>query len=242
MAPERQRSGVIPEPTVARLPIYQRIAAELARTGQATVSSEQLAALAGVTAAKVRKDLAHLGKLGTRGTGYDAAQLVRGISEVMGADQDWPVVIVGIGNLGRALINARGFLARGYRLVGLVDTDTRILGTEISGHTVVRFDELPARLSEKVAIGIIATPASAAQDAADQLVALGAGSLLNFAPTVLMTPPHIRVRYVDLSIELQVLSHFALTDHSDAGAMSSVGIQPIAAPWAPAAGEHGARS
>lgn len=235
MTPDRQRTGVIPEPTVARLPIYQRIAAELARTGQRTVSSEQLAALAGVTAAKVRKDLAHLGQLGTRGYGYDPAQLINGIAEAMGANHDWPVVIVGIGNLGRALINARGFLSGGYRLVGLVDTDPAIVGTTISGHQVTHFDDLPAQLREPVSIGVIATPAAAAQDAADRLVELGAGSLLNFAPAVLMTPPQIRVRYVDLSIELQFLSHFALHDVTEGAAISSVGIQPSALKFRPAA-------
>jgi len=221
------RRKQIPEPTIARLPIYQRITSELLRGGATTVSSDQLGRLAGVTAAKVRKDLSAIGSLGTRGSGYDAAALVAGIAATMGAGETWRVVLVGVGNLGRALINTRGFLTRSYELVGLVDSSPALLGAEVAGTTVSTFDDLASRLEATVDIGILTLPAHAAQGAADRLIGLGAHSLLNFAPAVLTTPPSVRVRYVDLSIELQVLSHYARSAEAGRGGLlSSVGIQP----------------
>ena len=226
MARRSSRDRGIPEPTIARLPIYQRIAAELLRAGFATISSEQLGRLAGVTAAKVRKDLSAIGSLGTRGTGYDAAALIDSIGATMGAGRRWAVVIAGAGNLGRALVNTHGFLTDGYDLVGLVDSDPEIQGTSIGGAEVSSFDALADRLDEPVDIGVITVPARSAQAVADGLIALGAHSLLNFAPAVLSAPPQVRVRYVDLSIELQVLSHHASATN-ETGLLSSVGIQPI---------------
>jgi len=232
-----ERGRRLPEPTVARLPIYQRIVSEVLRAGETTISSERLGELAGVNAPKVRKDLSLLGSLGTRGTGYDAEALIRQIDATLGAELDWPVVISGIGNLGRALVNARGFLTRGYRLVGLVDVDPRIIGTEVGEHRVLSITELEASLDISPAIGVVATPARAAQDAADQLVRLGVRSVLNFAPRVLSLPAEVRVRYVDLSIELQVLSYHAThdADVQGSGLLSTVGIQPGGPSWSPAA-------
>jgi redox-sensing transcriptional repressor len=222
----------LPEPTVARLPLYLRVALESVRLGHPTISSEELARLAGVNAAKVRKDLSLLGSLGTRGTGYDAAQLAEALDEILGAGRDWPVVLVGVGHLGRALINARGFLTGGYRLVGLVDTDPAILGEELAGQRVTGFDELAHLLTDPPAIGVITTPATAAQRAAEELVALGARSILNFAPTVLELPQGVRIRYVDLSIELQILSYHAARPHGaeEVAPLASVGIEPVTAP------------
>ena len=225
------RRKQIPEPTIARLPIYQRITTELLRGGQTTVSSDQLGRLAGVTAAKVRKDLSSIGSLGTRGSGYDAAALVAGIAATMGAGETWRVAIVGVGNLGRALINTRGFLTRRYDLAALIDSSPELLGTTVAGVVVSTFDEAAASLVEPVDIGVLTLPAHAAQGAADQLIGLGAHSILNFAPAVLSCPPEVRVRYVDLSIELQVLSHYARSaEVGRGGLLSSVGIQPTTAP------------
>jgi redox-sensing transcriptional repressor len=199
----------IPEATVARLPIYLRSLYEVAEGGPAAISSERLAELAGVNAAMVRKDLSYLGSYGTRGVGYDVEYLLNQISRELGLTQDWPVAIVGLGNLGRALANYRGFQARGFRVVALLDADRRKLGERLGGTTVRHVDELPAiAAAEHVAIGVIATPASAAQDVAERLVDVGVTSILNFAPVVLNVPPHVSVRKVDLSIELQILSFY----------------------------------
>ena len=192
-----------------RLPVYQRILAELERAGASTVSSEQLATLARVNAAKVRKDLSLLGSFGTRGSGYEPGFLIAQIDRALGVDANWSVAIVGIGNLGRALTNSAGFASRGCQITSLFDVDPTVVGDEIRGMTVRHMDELAAlRAAERPDIGVIATPGWAAQQVADLLVRAGVTSLLNFAPRVLNVPPTVHVRYVDLSIELQVLGFY----------------------------------
>ena len=199
----------IPEATVVRLPVYQRILEELLRSGTTTVSSEVLASMARVNAAKVRKDLSLLGSFGTRGAGYDAAFLAEQIDRELGLDREWPVVIVGIGNLGRALAHSQGFTSRGFRVTALFDVDPEVIGEEIDGVPVRHIGDLGAFAAEHpVSIGIIATPAPAAQTVADRLVEADVRSVLNFAPRVLTVPPDVQLRYVDLSIELQVMSFY----------------------------------
>ncbi|HTY71725.1 MAG TPA: redox-sensing transcriptional repressor Rex [Actinomycetes bacterium] len=197
----------IPEATVARLPVYHRALSALADRGVATVSSEELAASAGVNSAKLRKDLSYLGSYGTRGVGYDVVDLLDHIGRVLGLTQDWAVVIVGVGNLGHALANYGGFGSRGFRVVALVDADPSREGERV-GDLAVRplaeLEDLVARLG--VSIGVIATPASAAQHVCDRLVAAGVRSILNFAPLVLSVPRDVGVRKVDLATELQILA------------------------------------
>lgn len=203
------RGRRIPEATVVRLPVYQRILADLLAHEHSNVSSEQLAVLAGVNAAKVRKDLSYLGSLGTRGTGYDVALLVSQIDLALGADRDWPIAIVGIGNLGRALANSEGFSARGFRVAALFDADPAVVGTTIGSVIVRHIDELaPVAAQARPAVGVVATPALVAQDVTDALVSVGVPSILNFAPCVLTVPPAVVLRYVDLSVELQVMSFY----------------------------------
>jgi redox-sensing transcriptional repressor len=199
----------IPEATVARLPVYLRALVEVADAKLTTISSERLADLAGVNAAKVRKDLSYLGSYGTRGVGYDVEFLLYQISRQLGLTRDWPVVIVGVGNLGHALANYRGFAARGFRIVALLDADPGKVGEQLGEHRIrdmADIDEVVKQ--EKVAIGVIATPAIVAQEVADRLVEAGVMSILNFAPTVISVPPHVAIRKVDLSIELQILSFY----------------------------------
>jgi redox-sensing transcriptional repressor len=198
----------IPEATVARLPVYIRALTTLADQGIGTCSSEELAAAAGVNSAKLRKDLSYLGSYGTRGVGYDVDYLRYQIAREIGVTQDWPVVIVGIGNLGHALANFSGFRSRGFRVVALLDADPKRRGERVADIEVRDFDDLDEIVSEHgVAIGVIATPASAAQDVADRMVAAGISSILNFAPTVIAVPAGVDVRKVDLSIELQILAY-----------------------------------
>jgi redox-sensing transcriptional repressor len=197
----------IPDATVARLPVYLRALASLADRAVATVSSEELAAVAGVNSAKLRKDLSHLGSYGTRGVGYAVDYLIYQISRELGLTQDWPVVIVGVGNLGQALANYAGFVSRGFRIAALVDVDPRLVGTNVAGLVVQHIDELE-RITRRsqVSIGVIATSAGAAQEVCDRLVSAGVTSVLNFAPMVLAVPDGVDVRKVDLSIELQILA------------------------------------
>ena len=194
---------------MARLPLYYRALLEAADQEVGTVSSERLAELAGVNAAKVRKDLSYLGSYGTRGVGYEVEFLVDRITAELGLTADWPVAIVGLGNLGQALANYRGFGARGFRVLALVDADPTKVGEEIGGLTVESIDNLSPIVSERgIKIGIIATPASAAQEVADRLVAAGVCSILNFAPAVVAVPDTVSLRKVDLAIELQILSFY----------------------------------
>jgi redox-sensing transcriptional repressor len=198
----------IPEATVARLPLYLRSLTEL-NGATTTLSSERLAELAGVNAAKVRKDLSYLGSYGIRGVGYEVEYLVFQMSRELGLTQDWPVVIVGVGNLGQALANYGGFGDRGFPVAALVDADPTKVGTTIGPHIVRHIDDLPALTAElNIAIGIIATPANVAQDIADRLVAAGVSSVLNFAPSVVNVPEGASLRKVDLASELQILSFY----------------------------------
>ena len=203
--PGRRR---IPEATVARLPVYLRILYDLAADRVASVSSERLAQLAGVNAAKVRKDLSYLGSYGTRGVGYEVDYLTFQMSRELGLTHDWPVVIVGAGNLGQALANYAGFDERGFPVAAVVDIDPAKVGTMIGRVPIRHIDELPGLVGAADSIGVIATPAPAAQDAADRLVSAGVTAILNFAPQILTVPRGVTVRKVDLAVELQILSFY----------------------------------
>jgi redox-sensing transcriptional repressor len=205
----RRPARKIPEATVARLPLYLRSLVGEADDGIATISSERLAELSGVNAAKVRKDLSYLGSYGTRGVGYDVEYLLFQMSRELGLTNDWPVLIVGLGNLGHALANYAGFGHRGFPVSALVDVDESVVGTDINGITVSHLDDLPDLVPAlDIAIGIIATPAHAAQKVTDRLVEAGVSSVLNFAPTILTVPEEVSVRKVDLAVELQILSFY----------------------------------
>src|SRR5204862_6564232 len=165
--PDGVRTRSIPEATVGRLPVYLRALVEMAEEGRVTVSSEALADAAGVNSAKVRKDLSHLGSYGTRGVGYDVAYLIHQIRRELGLTQHWPVVIAGVGNLGHALANYRGFGERGFKVVALADADQAKVGERVNGLRVQPVDDLPDIVREReIAIGVVCTPAGAAQEVA----------------------------------------------------------------------------
>jgi redox-sensing transcriptional repressor len=199
----------IPEPTVVRLPIYHRALLGLSADGIKTVSSAEMADAAGVNAAKVRKDLSHLGTYGTPGTGYDVDFLLGQIRRGLGLDRQWDVVIVGMGNLGHALARSQGFSTQNFRAVALLDIDPAKVGEVVAGLSIQHLKELPAvAATAKPAIGVISSPASAAQDVCDRLVAAGVGAILNFAPAILTVPQPVLLRQVDFSVELQVLAFY----------------------------------
>ena len=195
-----------PSATVSRLPIYLRCLDDLP-PNTATCSSEQLAAIAGVNSAQVRKDLSYLGSYGTRGVGYDVADLRGQISKALGLTRGYAVVIVGAGNLGSALAGYGGFGEWGFEVVALVDVDSAKVGTRVDGTLIEPIANLERIVKDRdIAIGIIATPSHAAQEVAQRLADSGVHSILNFAPTVLQVPDDVVVRRVDLSTELQILS------------------------------------
>jgi redox-sensing transcriptional repressor len=194
---------------VARLPVYLRALVDMAEKGIHTVSSEALAATAGVNSAKIRKDLSYLGSYGTRGVGYDVEYLIHQISRELGLTQDWAVCIVGIGNLGQALANYGGFAERGFRIAALLDSDPTKVGQVVGGVEIGHFDDVERYVKEEeISIAILAVPGAMAQDVADRLCAAGISSILNFTPRVLTVPAAVSLRKVDLSIELQILSYY----------------------------------
>lgn len=216
-------SGSISDATVGRLPPYLRALVDLASTEQAaTISSDHLAELVGVNPATVRRDLASLGITGTRGVGYDVKYLVYEISVELGLNQEWPVVVVGAGNLGRALANYSGLAERGFPIRYLIDVDADKVGSVVSGLTVRHLDDLPQLVeAEGIAVGVIATPASGAQEVADSLIGAGITSILNFTAHSIITPDHVVVRRVDLATEMQILSFY---QQRGSGASSGAGL------------------
>jgi len=197
----------IPDATVARLPEYLRALTDVAERGISSVSSEELAAAAGVRSTQLRKDLSHLGSYGVRGVGYEVEHLALEISRALGLTQDWPVAIVGMGNLGRALAAYSGFAIGGFHVAALFDEDVAVQGELVGGVAVSGMSEL-GRLTgtERLSLGVIATPAGSAQPVCDALIAAGIRSILNFAPVALAVPRDVHVRRVDLATELHVLA------------------------------------
>lgn len=212
MTVQREAAGgngtrVVPDATVARLATYLRVLTGLGEDATTTVSSEELAVVAGVNSAMLRKDLSFLGSYGIRGVGYDVATLVEQISRTLGLTVHRNVALVGVGNLGQALAGYAGFASRGFRIAALIDADPTRVGTIVQGVTVHDISDLERVVAdEKITIAVLTTPAVVAQDVCDRLVACGVTSILNFAPIVLAVPDHVDVRKVDLAAELQILS------------------------------------
>jgi redox-sensing transcriptional repressor len=198
----------IPEKTVTRLSIYLRCLEELEAGGVASVSSRQLAERFGLNSAQVRKDLAYFGQFGVRGLGYYIAELKHNLERILGLKQDWEVALVGVGNLGSALIAYKGFQARGFKIATAFDADPSKAGQTVGDVQIVEIGKLvPTLKKRKVKIGVIAVPAAAAQSVADQLVEAGVTAILNFAPAQLTVPEGVKVQYVDLSVLLKTLSY-----------------------------------
>nr|WP_239537333.1 redox-sensing transcriptional repressor Rex [Arthrobacter roseus] len=203
-------SREIPAASLGRLTIYLRALNGLGPDAASRVSSEELATAAGENPAMLRKDLSYLGSYGTRGVGYDVGQLTKRISDALGLNHDLRVVIVGAGNLGRALAGYSGFVSRGFEMVALFDVDPLVIDREVGWLRVSPVDQLEQVLESKRAnMAILSVPPSAAQELCDRLVAAGITSILNFSPTILQVPQQVQVRKVDLATELQILAYHA---------------------------------
>jgi redox-sensing transcriptional repressor len=192
---------------VGRLSLYLRRLEGLFRAGVTKVSSGQLGEALGVTDAQVRKDLAALGNLGHPGIGYATQELIAAIRRALGVDREWTVVLVGVGNLARALLRYRGFQQRGFRIVALFDADKALVGQRVDGLEVLP----PERLASVVAatgaeLGLLTVPSESAQAVADALVAAGIRGVLNFAPVVLRLPEGVSLVSVDLTVQLEQLA------------------------------------
>jgi redox-sensing transcriptional repressor len=204
------REGKIPEATVQRLSIYLRYVTQLHRDGVKVVSSYALSKGCGVKAAQVRKDFAYFGELGVRGVGYYVHDLCTDLQKILGLDRVWEVALVGAGNLGSALIAYRGFEEYGFTISAVFDSNPEALPEALRAtHAVQPISTAREVLREKrIQIAIVAVPAPAAQEIVDELAAAGVKAILNFAPARLETPPGVKVRNVDLAVDLGVLSFF----------------------------------
>ncbi|WP_199425005.1 redox-sensing transcriptional repressor Rex [Actinotalea solisilvae] len=197
----------VPASTVARLPIYLRALEQLTDDGVTRTSSGELAELAGVGSAQLRRDLSFLGSHGVRGVGYDVEHLQAQVAAALGVTGDLAVVIVGIGNLGHALANYVAGTGKGFRVAALVDAVPEVVGTTVAGLVVEHGRDLEEVVRrERATIAVLATPADVAQDLCDRLVAAGVTGILTFVPRVLQVPAGVDVRSVDLATELQILA------------------------------------
>lgn len=211
--PEANPTATVPKVVVSRLSLYLRELQQLVRDGQETTNSTQLGELIGVTAAQVRKDLAYFGQFGYPGIGYRCQELIVEFKQILGTSESWGVALIGIGNLGRALLRYRGFASQGFRIAAAFDVDDQLIGKTVEGIDVYAMNTLAEQVKQmKIKLGMIAVPAVAAQEVADRLVAAGIEGLLNFAPVTITLPEHVQTVGVDLAIELEQLS-FAVVTH-----------------------------
>jgi redox-sensing transcriptional repressor len=202
----------IAESTVRRLSLYLRFLEEFENAGLTTVSSDELAARGGTTSAQVRKDLSFFGSFGKRGLGYQVAELTQSMRRILGLERDWRVIIVGIGKIGSALAQYEGFQQRGFRVVGLYDSDPAKIGREVYNLPVLPIEAIAENNRERpVDIAVIAVPASAAQRVVDQVVAAGITGIMSFAPIQLHVPADVTLNTVNMAMELERLS-FALSN------------------------------
>lgn len=211
----------IPDAVINRLSLYLRELQHLVRSGSETTSSSALGDALGFTDAQVRKDLAYFGQFGYPGIGYRCGELIEAIRKILGTDRQWAVGMVGVGNLGRALLGYRGFQQQGFRIVAAFDVDSEKVGTTIDGVDIYGLAQLSEiTRTHKIRLGLIAVPASAAQMVADRLVAAGVEGILNFAPVTITLPETVSLVGVDLAIELEQLSFGVFNRHGSKETLS----------------------
>ncbi|MGI6679356.1 MAG: redox-sensing transcriptional repressor Rex [Dehalobacterium sp.] len=197
----------IPEASIMRLSVYSRHLARLDLMGIVTTSSGEIAEGVGVSSAQVRKDLAYFGEFGTRGVGYNVKDLHHHILKILGLNNEWPVILIGAGNLGRALCLYRGFNERGFRIVGVFDNDINKQGQKVGDIDIQPLEKLEQVIEEnEVKMGIVAVPSSFAQETVNLMVKYGVKAILNFAPRAIIVPEDVEVRNVDLAVNLEVLT------------------------------------
>jgi redox-sensing transcriptional repressor len=203
----------VPKVVVSRISLYLRELQRLEAAGQKTISSGQLGTLLGFSDAQVRKDLGFFGQFGYPGVGYRCEELIHAMRDILGTNQPWPVVMIGVGNLGQALLGYRGFGQQNFSIAAAFDADPQKIGKQIQGLRVQPLTELAATIRDKnIRLGMIVVPAGRAQEAANALVAAGIEGVVNFAPVTISLPPGIEQVSVDLAIELEQLS-FAVISH-----------------------------
>jgi redox-sensing transcriptional repressor len=204
-----------PKAVVNRVCLYLRQLEAFQRQGESTVSSSQLGASLGINDAQVRKDLAFFGQFGYPGIGYRIDGLIGELRRVLGIDRDWPIALIGLGNLGRALLKYKHFRRRGFQIVALFDNDPQKVGQSYDGLKVQAIDKLAeVAATRTINLAVLSVPADVAQIVADQIVACGIPGILNFAPTTLTVPSSVSVVAVDLSVQLEHLAYKVLNTQS----------------------------
>jgi redox-sensing transcriptional repressor len=199
----------VPEVVIDRLPVYARMLAILESQGRQVVSSQELGDELGVTPAQIRKDLSYFGRFGKQGRGYNVQRLVGELRRILGLDQGWTMVLVGVGNLGRAILSYRGFTPEGFKIVAAFDTHSDTVGRTVGGIRVYNVKNLPQFLENNPAdIGIVAVSAAAAQEVADILVSCGIKGILNYAPVALRVPDGTQLKDIEPVLALQSMTYY----------------------------------
>jgi redox-sensing transcriptional repressor len=203
----------IPDIVIQRLPVYLQALNQLLREGQGVVSSAELGRLVDVSAAQIRKDLSYFGGFGKQGSGYNIISLLENIRAILHLNQIWPVVIVGVGNLGQALLRYRGFARKGFEIVLACDNDPNVIGSTNSGLQVCDIRNLAEDLRLlNIRVAIHTVPAECAQNVTDMLVSYGIKAILNYAPLVLKVPESVHVINIDPVVKLQTLTYYLETE------------------------------
>lgn len=203
----------IPDIVIRRLPIYARSLSYLASEGVTTVSSSELGARIGVTAAQIRRDLSYFGEFGKQGKGYNVQFLLNQIRDILHLEQQWGVALVGTGHLGEAIARYRGFQDKGFEIVALFDADNNKVGKELNGHSIHHYTDIPQVIGEMgLQVAIVAVPAPSAQEVVDLLVSAGVKAILNYAPVSLQVPPDVRTRNIDPVGLLQSMTYYLNPD------------------------------
>jgi redox-sensing transcriptional repressor len=201
--------GSIPDIVIGRLPIYLRALNRMIQEDKEFTSSHELAERLGISSAQIRKDLSHFGEFGKQGTGYNIDYLYDQIRRILKVDREWVVAVVGVGDLGHAIANYRGFQARGFRIAALFDADPAKIGEQIGGLTVLPMEQIHDEIQRlKIKVAMVAVPADQAQAVSNQLIQAGVRGLLNYAPITLAVPPGVRVQYIDPAVHLQRMTYY----------------------------------
>jgi len=203
----------IPDVVIDRLPIYARALGFLERSGREVVSSQELGAQLGVTPAQIRKDLSYFGRFGKQGRGYNVKRLLEELRQILGLERQWTMVVVGVGQLGRAILQYAGFAPQGFRIVEAFDSDPRVIGEKVNDLRVRPVGDLQKTLAMiHVDIGIVATPASTAQSVIDALVECDVKAILNYAPIAAHVPPNVHIKDIDPVLSLQSMTYYLKSD------------------------------
>ncbi|HKP53393.1 MAG TPA: redox-sensing transcriptional repressor Rex [Chloroflexia bacterium] len=209
MSEESAPGQAIPDIVIRRLPIYARSLQHMADQGVETVSSSDLGTRLGVSAAQIRRDLSYFGEFGKQGKGYNVNFLLAEVHKILGLGRDWPIALVGLGHLGRALLHYDELRERGFCIDALFDHNPNKVGEKVGGLVIHDMDDLRAVLAEKnIRMAIIAVPAQGAQNVADALVHAGILAILNYSPITVQVPPHVRLRQIDPVVALQSMTYY----------------------------------